>query len=413
MPRRRPAVFSRDGWMIDACSVAEYPDSVAMRPWRASSSWRSGVSIAVLSILLPSAPASHAASVPLSNAGPVLEEFGKQAQDQTKSESDRLQTISLLALWATDEVRAPLIAVLGDPSPTLRAAAARALGWKGNLGASAALRERLAAPDEEPSVRLAALEAIGRIGDDSTRPIVLAATRDPDPVVRGAAFRALAFESLRSPTDRIPLLRRVAEDKGLDPALRCQAIQELGGARDAGSANLLLRVLEYEPSVPMPPLSATPTEREIMAIRYVEARDVKAWAARVLWMIDERAAIPLLVKAADDPRNYFLRLVALQALGSWKVPEALPVFLRHLEDPFDQNRVVALWALAQVGDKSLVDPVLARLSDVSSDVRAQAVDTLGQFGDPRVRPELEALQQKDPDSRVQEALERALGQLPR
>jgi HEAT repeat protein len=59
----------------------------------------------------------------------------------------------------------------------------------------------------------------------------------------------------------------------------------------------------------------------------------------------------------------------------------------------------------------VVDPVLARLG-YGSEVRAQAVSTLGVLGDPRVRPKLEALQEKEPDSRVQEALTQALARLP-
>ncbi len=130
-----------------------------------------------------------------------------------------------------------------------------------------------------------------------------------------------------------------------------------------------------------------------------------------LWMIEAREAIPLLLKTADDPRDFFLRLISLQALGSWKVPEALPVFVKRLDDPFDQARIAALGALAAVGDRSVVDPVVARLSDKVPEVRVQAVDTLAALGDPRVRPELETLRDKEGDARVQEALEKALTRL--
>ncbi len=150
-----------------------------------------------------------------------------------------------------------------------------------------------------------------------------------------------------------------------------------------------------------------------MATRYRQARDVKAWVARTLWMIEAKQAIPLLLKTAEDPHDYFLRLVSLEAIGAWKVPEALPILLRRLDDGFDQNRMTALWALGALGDKSVVDQVLLRISDKVPTVRAQAVQTLGLLGDSRVRPQLEALQEQEADSRVQAALSEALKKLPR
>jgi HEAT repeat protein len=370
--------------------------------------------VGVFAMVVSMAAASHAnPAKPLTNAGPVLEEFGKQAQDQSLSEAERIQVINLLGLWATDDVRAPLMALLDDPLPSVRAAAARGLGWKGNHAAAAALKARLTAPGEPIPVRVAALEALGRIGDVSTRDVVLAATSDPDPAVRGAAFFGLAFENLTNPDDRVPLLRRMAADQAIDRAMRSQSIQALGALRDTGSAELLLRLLESEPSVAMPQPPPVPNERDNMAARYRQARDVRAWVARSLWMIQAKSAVPLLLKTAEDPHDYFLRLVSLEALANWKVEEALPVLLRRLDDSFDQNRITALWGLGNIGDRRAVDPVLAKATDRVPEVRAQAVTALGMLGDPRVRPQLETLQQSEPDGRVQEALTQALARLPR
>ena len=140
--------------------------------------WRSVASVAVLSLSLHCfALPSHAASgEPSTNAGPVVQEFGKQAQDVSLSEMERIQVIGLLGSWATDDAREPLVAVLADPLPSIRAAAARGLGWKGNNGATAAVKARLETPGEPAVVRVAALEALGRIGDASAREAVLSAT---------------------------------------------------------------------------------------------------------------------------------------------------------------------------------------------------------------------------------------------
>jgi HEAT repeat protein len=171
-------------------------------------------------------------------------------------------------------------------------------------------------------------------------------------------------------------------------------------------------VLEQEPTSPMPPLSSTPGEQEVMALRYRQARDVKAWAVKALWALGARAAVPLMMKAAEERDDFFLRLTALESLGSWRVPEALPLFLRNVEDPFVPIRIAALWSLQDLGDRSAVKPVLDRLADRDAAVRAQAVEALGELGDRQVRAQLEVLQKTEPDGRVQDALEKAIARLP-
>ncbi len=375
--------------------------------------WRGAIPVGAALLSLAWAPESRAASTPLSNAGPVLEEIAKQAQDRTRSEAERLQLVGLLGGWGSAEVIPPLIAVLDDPVVSIRTAAARALAWKGNQAALPALKERLGAPGEVSGVRVAVVEAIGRIGDDSARPLVLATARDADAGVRGAALYALTFENLRSPSDRIPLLREMAGDRSLDPYLRTQAIQALGEEKDLGSAETLLRLVRDEPAFAMPKLTSAPSERELMAIRFRQARNVKAWAVRVLTLLDVKAAIPLALKNADEPQDYFLRVTSLQALGAWKVKEGLAILIRRLEDPFAPARQAAVWALGELRDRSAVDPLLARLADRSTEVRVQAVDTLGLLGDQKVRPHLEALRQRDGEAQVQDAVNRALARLPR
>jgi HEAT repeat protein len=367
-----------------------------------------GVAWAVaLSLTVISPSAAQSTQAPLSDARPILETFGKRALDQSLPEAERVQTISLLGLWATEEVREPLMALLSDPKPAIRLNAAHALGWKGNTAAATALEARVVAPGEGAEVRVAAIRSLGRIGNESSRPTVLTAIRDPDVTVRSAALQALTLDELKSPSDRIPLLRQMAADREIDPLLRSQALQNLGGAKDTGSTELFLRLAEQEPSSPMPRPSAAPTERETLAVRYRQARDVKAWAVMGLFLVEAKQAIPLLVSTADDPRDYFLRLISLRALGTWKAKEGLPVFVKRLEDPLDLARIAALQGVAAVGDRAQVGPVVARLSDGVPEVRAQAVDTLAVLGGPEARTALEALRDKEADPRVNDALARA------
>lgn len=91
-----------------------------------------------------------------------------------------------------------LRALRDDPSLKVRSQAAIILGQRGAREAIPALAEA-AARDEAPAVRVAAVAALGHIGDASARPALEAAQRDPDASVRAAAVRALAESQASAP----------------------------------------------------------------------------------------------------------------------------------------------------------------------------------------------------------------------
>jgi len=178
-------------------------------------------------------------------------------------------------------------------------------------------------------------------------------------------------------------------------------------------ADTLARILESEPRLTIALPSGRLTTQQTMNLRYAQARDVAGWAAGALGQLEARSALPLLLRTAEDPSDFFLRLMSVQSLVAWNVPEAFPVLVRRLEDPLPDIRVLALTGVARLGDPKAVDPVLARFSDESPAVRARAVATLAVLGGPKVRPQLEALQQKESDPDVLGALESALSRLAR
>jgi HEAT repeat protein len=352
----------------------------------------------------PEAPA-------LSDAAPVLDSLSKQAQDRSRPEAERVALIEALGQWQTAQVRDPLLALLGDPSAAIRAAAAQGLGWPRNHEAVEALRQRAEAPAEEPAVKAAAVGALGRIGEDSARGLLVASTRDGDAKIREAALRGLTFGPLAHADDRVSFLRQVAKDVDLDLILRCQSIQALAALKDTGSIEMFLDLVEHGPRFPMPRLSDAPSQAEVMLIRFRQARDVKAWTVRALGALDARTAVPLLLKTAEDPDDFFLRMMSVEVLGAWKIAEAVPVLVRRLGDPFEYARVAALWGLGEIGDRGVVDAVIGRLTDREPKVRAQAAKTLGKLGDPKARQQLEIAGGRDPDPDVQQAAAEALAQL--
>jgi HEAT repeat protein len=370
-----------------------------------------GGALILLLACVPGQPTAMAAS--LAPSWPVLDELAKQLEDQSRPPRERLEIIQTFSEWASPQIRAPLVAALKDPNGAIRAGAAQALGWPDNDEAVPALRERIEAPGELPVVRAAAVHSLGRIGDRSVRALVVAATGDPEASVREAALWGVALGALVDPADQPSYLMQLAQDRAAEAQMRAQAIRTLGTVKRQDVVDVLVRILETEPRLKIALPSRAPTDREIMTLRYAQARDVAGWAAGALGNLDARGALPLLLKTAQDPSDFFLREMSIRSLIAWNLPDAFPVLVKALEDPLPDNQVLALMGLVRLGDAKAVDPVLARLSDANPAVRAPAVEALVLLGGPKIRPQLEAMQQKELDPHVRGVLEAALTQLSR
>src|SRR4030095_4238240 len=105
---------------------ARGPEGSSMQRWRPR--W-----IGVLSFVLVWVVTSPGWSAPLSNAGPALQALAAQAQDASLPEAERVDSVKALGGWGTAQVRDVLLALLKDPLPSIREAAAIGLGWGGNV----------------------------------------------------------------------------------------------------------------------------------------------------------------------------------------------------------------------------------------------------------------------------------------
>jgi HEAT repeat protein len=369
---------------------------------------------AALVLIVPLSSNGLAAErAPLSNVEPALEQFAKELTDQSVPLTHKLEIVRLFTGWTTGQVRAPLLTALKDPAPELRAAAARALGWPGHREAVPALRERAEMAGETVAVREAAVHALGIIGEPSTRPLLVAATNDPEPGVRQAALWGVSLGPLGNPADRTSYLIRIAEDTAFDGLLRCDAIRALVHVKDDRVVDALARILEREPRMTIALPEGALNETQIMELRRVQARDVAAWAAGALGELGAKGAQPLLLKTAEEPSDFFLRQMSITSLIALGGPEARSVFMRRLDDRLGENRVLALMGLTKLVDRTVLPLMLVKLTDGDALVRAQAVVALATLGDATVRPALEALQRTESDSNVLGALEEALSRLPR
>jgi HEAT repeat protein len=231
-----------------------------------------------------------------------------QSSDDWQAELERLGALHL------ETVVAALVEALRDAAPEVRAAAAdacidlclaepsqeQAVGWSGlsasggatRLVASSALSMAVgplseALQDEHAAVRASAATALGWIGDLRADAPLARCLTDDDESCRVAAAWALGM--LCSPVALKPLARALGDASA---AVRRQVAESLGQLGDPITFDLLLDVL---------------TDAE-------EALEVRAAAARALGMLHLPQAVPVFQELLGAPQPA-LRMAAAEALG--------------------------------------------------------------------------------------------------
>jgi cyclophilin family peptidyl-prolyl cis-trans isomerase/HEAT repeat protein len=232
---------------------------------------------------------------------------------------------------------------------------------------------RQALQSDNPSVRVQASLAAGRIGDpEAVEPLVAELN---DSVVAVQATAAFALGLLKDPRAVEPLLAIV---RSVPPASQGQremeaitAIARIGGPQGADAIRLVLQAAPLGQTVP-------PTA---------------SVAALEGWRLGARAPVPQLVALAENP-DEVVRWRALFSLGRLRIASVMPVLLRALGDQSSAVRAMAARGLsATLVDSSGVGrgTVAARLrslvSDADAGVRINVLRALATFrGDSALAP---------------------------
>ena len=334
--------------------------------------------------------------------------------------------------WAID----PLLAVLDDNAPPLRASAATALGQIENERAVESLTEAL--KDDDEVVRRKAISALGRIwklpqlvrlGDDSeavrgraalalgrlgdmrvVQPLV-AALRDQDGAACASA--AMALGQLGSAQTVEPLISVLLTRK--EPAARMNAAKAMGELGNKRAIKpLIVTLKDPERNVRWSAVKALGRLRAEQAIEPLiamfEDRDVQESAVTALAQIGRPAVLSLI--AAFTERKREVRIGAARALGQiggTHALEALLISLREDKDRIVRARVAV--ALGQIGGAQAIKALVAILREGGDKiVRASAAISLGQAGGAQAIEALVAtLKNKDEDETVWRMAIRALG----
>jgi HEAT repeats/HEAT repeat len=160
-----------------------------------------------------------------------------------------------------------------------------------------------------------------------------------------------------------------------DPKVRQAAVATLYGLKDRRSVEPLIATLkDADPGV------------------------ASTAAAALVEMPDDRT-VDLLILTLHDPSDQ-ARCLAARSLGRIKNKRAIEPLTTALTDHAVDVRREAVLALAEFNDAQVIKPIIGALNDDSPIVRLNAAKALGEIKDPRLKPLVLALQDKNISVRV-------------
>jgi len=308
--------------------------------------------------------------------GEICDLSGAPALVRALSDPDanvRSSAIEHLGRMKAPDALEPLVEILKTEDQWLAFNAAAALGELGDKRAVGPLMEAAA----DRLLREAALDALGRIADESSWPVFEEALSDPVPVIREAAIRGVArihgksglkevlAASLRSRAgaDELGFVRGCLEVD--DAGLRRASAGLLGIVRDKDSAGALARLLLYD--------------------------DCREAAFDALTEIALDGVEPLLFLLTDE--DAVVRAAAAEILGTAGDARVVSFLIPLLSDENGHARSSAASALGRLGDKKAVQPLFELLRDEYEDVQEAAIHALGRMGDAELAGHLRELAQ--------------------
>jgi HEAT repeat protein len=326
--------------------------------------------------------------------GPAVERALARLLGHPAVRSTVIETIARLDAGAG--INDVLVEQLHAADADVRLAAIVALGRIGDRQAAPAVAAMLAGPTAEI---VAAASALARIGDPDSFDALLPLLSHEDAAARHAAIGAL--NSLGHPA----MASRIA---GLlsspDARLRESAVRIAGyfGYRDCVDT-LIERCADPDESVRraavehLPFLEDRRAGAHLAAALHDAAPRVRAAAAQALAHVPAGEARDLLLGAAQDP-DAWVRYYAVRSLGALRDAAALPRLSQQAaSDPAMHVRIAALETIGATADPSAVDVLLPYVDQPPADLMAAALRGLGSVGGDRAVAALKhALRSADP-----------------
>jgi HEAT repeat protein len=292
-----------------------------------------------------------------------------------------MRSAAVQALARVDDGRAgpSLVAALSDPDSWVRYFAARALGERRHEAGVDELT-RVALDDAAGHVRLAAIDALGRIGSTAAIPALSALCGGDDAERATAAIAALGNIAGVKVWDALKSALRAEDEERR--AAAAQAIAHVGGPT-------AIEHLEWTAAVDSSP---TVIAAAVRGLAWIAAHG------------SESGAVNAVVGLAAEPARADLVISALAGL-----PASLtPVVAEGLRDPRACVRAAVVQALGRMRRSDASHALETALDDGAPDVRLAALAELRHLGTRGVERRIVALARSDADPLVRRAAMSAL-----
>ena len=291
--------------------------------------------------------------------------------------NDPVTDIRLAAVRALGGIGDPLAvdrlcSALHDSNRDVRQAAAAALG---KIGPPAVGSLISALPDRYAAAYAA--RALGRIGDARAVPALVAALNDTHYEVRAAAVEALVLFSKKAV---IPLIAALSDPSKDTRSAAAEALDGIGWQPPANSTGTeyWIAMQNWDRCTANGEASIKP----LMARLKDADPEIRKACVVCLGKIGDRRALVALTAALRDGYPP-VRAAAAECLGWLCENCSTTPLLEALEDPDWTVRKAAAASLRRIGDLRAVDPLIRALADKSDRVRETAAEALGRIADIR------------------------------
>ncbi len=277
------------------------------------------------------------------------------------------------------------------------------------------------ARDRDSWVGYKAVEILGELGDKSAVLPLMGMLRSgigdrSKLILRQSAAKALGEIGDKRAVD--PLVATLKEDSGYVSREACIALGKLGDRKavkplieklDSPSADMRLYAVKALAGIG--DKSAIPHVEKMFSVSDEEKKATKPAAAFALVKLrEDKKAREYLLQAAND-KSHYARTTCMEYLSELQDERVIPLLIRELasawmsratralikigepavqplrriaQAPVDMRaRQNALWALGEIGSKSVVEPLIEIFKDRNCNVRGRALTALSKIGDKR------------------------------
>ncbi|HEY1348356.1 MAG TPA: HEAT repeat domain-containing protein [Ktedonobacteraceae bacterium] len=340
--------------------------------------------------------------------GPVVRSFLMLLETDIYSEDGERQKLAFQILPDFTPSSLPLLLqTLTDDRPSLRQAAVAALGKSEAHAPIDAIIQALG--DVHFSVRQAAVLALGQSEERVSVETLLHMLIDPHPGVRGAVVRVLGSLRERAPVEAI--IQALSDP---DPEVRQGALRALGDVGERAPIEVIARALtDDRPSLRQAAVAALGRSGAHMPIEAIvrALSDPDSWvrqaAVVALGRCGEGAPLDAIIQTLSDTTS-LVRQAAVRVLGQFRERVPVDVMTRMLADDDHDVRLAVAWTLDQLKERASVERFLQELMNNGVLIRRAAAEILERSGEyTPLNVLLQAL--GDPDPRVRQTVLRALG----